>query len=156
MTRLALFAAAAFFCSNAFGQYAPAAPPLNGVLGYWSTDAGSVLHIDPCGQHVCITIVTISKTAPGVIDERNPDPSLRARPVCKLVIGTAFDLKDANHAEDGRIYDPESGKTYKSVMTSDGNDLHLRGYVGFKALGRSQTWHRTAAEYATCSGTTHR
>ncbi|WP_419805569.1 DUF2147 domain-containing protein [Terriglobus sp.] len=156
MRRLALFSAAFLFCTSGFGQYAPAVPPASGVLGYWSTNAGSVLHIDHCGQHVCITIVTISKTAPGVIDARNPDPALQARPVCQLVIGTEFDLKDADHAENGRIYDPESGKTYKSVLTSDGNLLHLRGYIGFKAFGRTQTWHRTAAEYATCRGTTQR
>ncbi len=137
-------------------QYAPAVPPAEGVLGYWSTDAGSVLQIDHCGESVCITIRTISKKAPGVIDARNPDAALRSRPVCRLQIGAGFQLVDPNHAEGGRIYDPESGKTYKSVMTSEGNDLHLRGYVGFKALGRSQTWHRTSEQYATCVGTTHR
>lgn len=138
------------------GQYAPAVPAANGVLGYWSTDAGSVLHIDHCSSGVCITIVTISKKAPGVIDERNPDASLRSRPVCKLDIGTGFTLSDPDHAVSGRIYDPESGKTYKAVMTSQGNALHLRGYVGFKAFGRTETWMRTAASAATCVGTTHR
>ncbi len=29
----------------AHGQYAPSVPPTSGVLGYWSTDAGSVLRI---------------------------------------------------------------------------------------------------------------
>jgi hypothetical protein len=32
----------------------------------------------------------------------------------------------------------------------------VRGYIGFKALGRSETWKRTSAAYATCAGTTHR
>lgn len=155
-TTLMLLAVTPFLCKSALAQYAPAVAPATGVLGYWSTDAGSVLHIDRCGDDVCITIVTISKKAPGVIDERNPDAALRSRPVCQLQIGTGFTLKDPDHAENGRIYDPESGKTYKSVMSADGNLLNLRGYVGFKALGRSQTWHRTAAEYATCSGTTRR
>ena len=156
MKRIALLSAVFLCCGNACPQYAPAAPPATGVLGYWSTDAGSVLHIEPCGESVCITIVTISKKAPGVVDARNPDPALQTRPICKLQIGTGFRMKDADHGENGRIYDPESGKTYKSVLTSEGNELHLRGYVGFKALGRSQTWHRTAAEYATCEGTTRR
>ncbi len=137
-------------------QYAPAAPPGNGVLGYWSTNAGSVLHIDNCDATVCITVVTISQKAPGVIDGNNPDPALRTRPVCQMNIGTGFKLKDANHADGGRIYDPATGKTYKSVMSSDGNTLDLRGYLGFKAIGRSETWKRTTAEYATCVGTTHR
>lgn len=135
MKLLALFAVASLAATTGLSQYAPAAPPATGVLGYWSTDAGSVLHVDNCGTEVCITVVTLSKKAPGVIDGHNPDPALRARPVCKLDIGTGFKLKDANHGVDGRIYDPESGKTYKSVITSDGNALNLRGYIGFKAVG---------------------
>ncbi len=137
-------------------QYAPSVPPSDGILGFWSTDAGSVLHVDHCGEHICITVVTISQKAPGVMDERNPDASMHSRPICKLNIGTDFDLKDADHAENGRVYDPEIGKTYKSAMFSEGNTLHLRGYIGFKALGRTQTWTRTSAQYATCVGTTHR
>ncbi len=156
MFKSAFVLAAIAIAAPLHAQYAPSVPPADGVLGYWSTDAGSVLHIDHCGSNVCITIVTISKKAPGVIDERNPDPSLRSRPVCKIDIGTGFTLKDADHAENGKVYDPESGKTYKSVISSEGNTLHLRGYIGFKALGRTETWTRTSAQYATCVGTTHR
>lgn len=137
-------------------QFAPVAPPAVGVLGYWSTDAGSVLQIDRCGESVCVVIRTISQKAPGVIDARNPDPALRNRPICRLAIGTGFRLVDPTHAVSGRIYDPESGNTYKSVMTSVGNELNLRGYIGFKALGRTQTWHRTIEEAATCVDTTKR
>lgn len=156
MKTLALLTAFSLSVPCAVAQYAPTVPPSNGVLGYWSTDAGSVLHVDNCGENVCITIVTISQKAPGVIDARDPDPALRTRPICKMDIGTEFVLKDADHGENGKIYDPESGKTYKSVIASDGNTLSVRGYIGFKALGRSQTWKRTSAEYATCVGTTHR
>ena len=49
----------------------------------------------------------------------------------------------------GRIVDPKSGRTYKSVMKlvdgSNGNRLYLRGFVGIRALGRSQEWRRAAA-----------
>ncbi len=137
-------------------QYARSVPPGTGVLGYWSTNAGSVLRVRDCGDKVCITVMTLSQKAPGVIDGHNPDPALRARPVCHIDIGTDFKLKDANHGEDGKIYDPASGKTYKSAISSDGNTLHLRGYIGLKAIGRTKTWRRTSAEYATCIGTTHR
>ena len=157
MKVFAVVALLSFACAvGTAAEYAPAAPPAQGVLGYWSTDGGAVLRIDNCATGVCVTVMTISAKAPGVIDARNPDPALRARPVCKMDIGTGFRLKDANHGEGGRIYDPESGKTYKSAITSDGNVLTLRGYVGFRAIGRSQTWKRTSAAYATCVGTTHR
>ncbi len=155
MRRLALLSLAVATVST-HAQYAPSVPTSQGLLGFWSTDAGSVLHVDHCGPQVCITIVTISQKAPGVTDERNPDSSLHARPICKLIIGTGFSLQDPTHADDGKVYDPESGKTYKSAMSSDGNTLHLRGYIGFKALGRTETWMRTSPAAATCVGTTHR
>ena len=55
-------------------------------------------------------------------------------------------LKQTN-AEDftgGRIIDPLTGKIYsmKAKLSSNGNRLLLRGYVGVSALGRSQTWIR--------------
>lgn len=71
-------------------------------------------------------------------------------------IGTDFKLKDADHGENGRIYDPATGKTYKSSISSDGNTLSVRGDIGIKAIGRSETWKRTSADVATCVGTTHR
>lgn len=152
----ALLAAVLLVTLRGHAQYAPPVPPAEGVLGYWSTDAGSVLHVDHCGESVCINIVTISKKAPGVVDGHNPDPALRTRPVCKMDIGTSFQLRDGDHGENGKIYDPASGKTYKSAIVSKGNTLSVRGYIGFKAIGRSETWQRTSDQYATCAGTTHR
>ena len=154
--RLALLMIIPSAAASLYAQYAPSVARANGVLGYWSTNGGAVLHIDHCETGVCITVVTISQKAPGVIDGHNPDPALRSRPVCKMDIGSGFELKGANHGDKGRIYDPESGKTYKAAMTSDGNTLTLRGYIGFKALGQNQTWKRTSADSATCIGTTHR
>ena len=44
----------------------------------------------------------------------------------------------------GKIIDPLSGNIYstKAKLSSNGNRLTLRGYVGVSALGRSQTWLR--------------
>lgn len=52
--------------------------------------------------------------------------------------------KDPNEWEKGTILDPESGKVYKSVVTVSDDDktLDVRGYVGAKIFGRSQTWVR--------------
>lgn len=55
---------------------------------------------------------------------------------------------DGNRYEDGRIIDPKSGRTYNAVMnlvSGNSDRLYLRGYVGIRALGRSQTWRRAAA-----------
>ncbi len=121
-----------------------------GVLGFWRSPGGSVLRIAHCGGEVCATVVAISKTAPATVDGNNPDKSLRTRSICNLQIGSGFKLQDANHAEDGKIYDPENGKTYKGSMTAEGNTLNLRGFIGFKAFGRSEMWTRTEASQGTC------
>ena len=128
----------------------PAVAQDSGVLGYWHSPGGSVLHIARCGGDVCANVVAISKTAPAVVDGNNPDKSMRTRPICNLQIGSGFKLVDVNHAEDGKLYDPENGKTYKGSMSAEGNALNLRGYIGFKAFGRSETWTRTDASQVTC------
>lgn len=35
-------------------------------------------------------------------------------------------------------------------MSADGDHLNLRGYIGFKAFGRSETWTRVERTAATC------
>ena len=44
---------------------------------------------------------------------------------------------------DGRVYDPESGKTYQGRITLEQEDtLKLRGFVGAPVFGRTSTWTR--------------
>lgn len=43
----------------------------------------------------------------------------------------------------GSVLDPKSGKVYKASLWVEGKDkVKLRGYIGFSALGRTQTWYR--------------
>lgn len=51
---------------------------------------------------------------------------------------------NSNVYDSGEILDPENGKTYKCKMTlsPNGNELEVRGFIGFSLLGRSQTWKR--------------
>ena len=56
--------------------------------------------------------------------------------------------RDGSRWEDGSIIDPKSGRTYSALMNLVGGNsdqLYLRGDVGIRALGRSQTWRRAAA-----------
>lgn len=52
--------------------------------------------------------------------------------------------KDGGEFTGGTITDPKTGKTYKCTITRDGNQLNVRGYVGFSLIGRTQVW--TAAK----------
>ena len=129
----------------------PANAQSSGILGDWREPTGSVIEIFHCGTDLCAKMVAISKQAPTQLDKNNPDPKSRTHPLCGLQIGYGFHLSDPAHAEGGRLYDPKSGKTYKGTMTAEGNQLHLRGYIGIKAFGKSETWIRTDRNGATCT-----
>ncbi|WP_424195449.1 DUF2147 domain-containing protein [Ampullimonas aquatilis] len=46
--------------------------------------------------------------------------------------------------QDGEILDPKNGKVYraKATLSSDGQKLEVRGFIGISLIGRSQTWLR--------------
>lgn len=115
-----------------------------GLFGDWKTADGSVVRTSPCAQALCIKIIAVTPTAPGTLDHFNPDPALRNRSLCNLEIGSGFTLAGDNQATGGRLYDPESGKTYKGNIDLKGDTLKLRGYIGITLFGRTETWHRTA------------
>ncbi len=121
-----------------------------GVLGDWREPGGSVLRIAHCGADVCARLVALSDQAPSPFDTNNPDAAKRSQRLCGLAIGYGFHLADPQHAADGRLYDPKSGKTYHGEMTSQGDQLKLRGYVGLRAFGRTEEWTRVAEAVTPC------
>lgn len=121
------------------------------VRGYWREPSGSVLRIARCQERLCVEIVAL---APGeqadVVDAHNPDPALRGRLLCGLRIGVGFIESDLQHAQEGHLYDPRSGRTYRGTMTAEGDVLKLRGFVGIKLFGRTETWTRTRPSASQC------
>lgn len=115
------------------------------VLGYWREPGGSIIRVAPCAERLCVEIARLPSGKRALIDSHNPDPKLRNRPLCGLWVGADFVATDLQHARDGHLYDPRSGRTYSGEMTADGNLLHLRGYWGLRIFGRTQTWVRAAA-----------
>ena len=126
-----------------FALTAPLFAEAPNLFGDWKEPGGAVIRIAQCGSEVCATIVTISPSAPGRVDAHNPDPAQQTRSLCGLVIGSSFHLNGQDHAKDGSLYDPRSGRTYRGDMSAAGDELHLRGYIGMRMFGRSQTWTRT-------------
>lgn len=77
------------------------------------------------------------------LDFRNPDEKLKSRPMLNLNIMTGFNYDGGNVWDDGKIYNPEDGKTYSCKMTlKNPNSLDVRGYVGISLIGKSQTFTR--------------
>lgn len=50
--------------------------------------------------------------------------------------------KEGDEFTGGTITDPKIGKTYKCTIKREGDNLNVRGYLGFSLLGRTQTWHK--------------
>lgn len=74
-------------------------------------------------------------------DTHNPNESLRSRDVVGMEFLTNFSPGQDDYSG-GEIYDPESGKTYDCKMSLNGDNLKVRGYIGFSLLGRTETFER--------------
>ena len=110
------------------------------VAGRWLTqDGNAVVTIGGCGTATCGRITTLLNGPPSgpPVDGNNPDARLRGRPLEGLTILTGF--TDAGSDWRGRIYDPKSGKTYKSVLRREADgSLKVQGCVAF--FCRTQHW----------------
>ena len=74
-------------------------------------------------------------------DVNNPDEKLKARNLLNLVILHHFEYTDGIW-DNGKIYDPKSGKTYHCTMKIKDKILEIRGYVGISLLGRTTYWEK--------------
>lgn len=117
------------------------------LLGQWYTEEDlSVVEIFRCGDQFCGKIVWLKhpqdEMGKDKVDTKNPDESLRKRPLLGLQILNDFKYKGANEWGGGTIYDPRNGKTYSCKITHEGNTLKVRGFVGISLLGRTAVWKK--------------
>lgn len=112
------------------------------VTGRWITDDGKAeVTIGNCGSTVCGRISKILAPTPKgpPVDENNPDPRLRTRPVQGLMVLTGF--KQDGDEWRGRIYSPEEGKSYHSIMQRTSADkIKVKGCVAM--FCKTQVWNR--------------
>lgn len=123
------------------------------VKGHWLTqNERSVIHISECEDSVCGKIFWIIEGGMQT-DAKNPDASLRTRPLCGLQILSGFEKASADNWSDGKIYKADDGDTYSANLTlQDDGTLKVRGYVGFSFLGKTQIWNRVnASKYKPCA-----
>jgi uncharacterized protein (DUF2147 family) len=76
-------------------------------------------------------------------DAKNSNEQLRERTILNMVILSGFTYNDGEWTG-GEIYDPKSGKTYKSKMKLKANNLEVRGYVGSPMFGKTTTWTKAS------------
>jgi uncharacterized protein (DUF2147 family) len=128
--------------------------------GVWLTeDRDAALTITKCDGQLCGQIIWLEsatdRSGSPRLDKENPDPAKRTQPICGLVVISGL-KPSGQDTWDGRVYNPQDGKTYRGNITVLSNTtLKLRAYIGLPIFGKSQIWTRvqsaagTAIEY-TC------
>lgn len=113
-------------------------------VGTWYTQGKAAkVRIAPCGQKLCGTITWIrtqgGEPAASVKDEANPNPALRSRPIVGLQMMRDFSPAGPGRWTGGKIYDPNSGRTYDSKMSlSPNGGLKVEGCV--TVICQGQAW----------------
>ena len=118
------------------------------IIGLWEPSNGKArVKISKIGNKYFGKIVWLRepidpKTKKPKVDKNNPNEKLRSVPLRGFRMLKDFTYAGNNEWTDGTIYDPESGSTYSCVINKKKDVLDIRGYVGIKALGRTDTWKR--------------
>ena len=75
------------------------------------------------------------------LDKNNPDKEKQKLPLLGYDLLKDFVFEEG-HWDNGTIYDPENGKTYKCKISFREGKLDVRGYIGFSLIGRTDVWFR--------------
>jgi uncharacterized protein (DUF2147 family) len=119
------------------------------LVGLWEPSNGKVrVKIEKIGSKYFGKIVWLREpldptTKAPKVDKNNPDESMRNVPIKGYRLLKDFSYSEKDEWKDGTIYDPENGSVYNCVINmKDENTLDIRGYIGVKALGRTDVWKR--------------
>ncbi len=114
--------------------------------GAWLVDEKAAVAIFECEGRMCGRIVWLAAPRDPLdrrLDNDNPDPELRQRPLCGLTI--IGDLRPAgdNRWLRGWFYNPNDGVTYRINARLEFDDVILaRIYLGWPIIGKDKTLKR--------------
>jgi uncharacterized protein (DUF2147 family) len=128
------FVKAGLLCSLLLAAPAQAEVVDGDPVGKWQLDDGRLtVQVSPCGDKLCGYVVALAKPlrhGKPKVDRKNPDKSLRKRPVIGLSVINDMQKIGPNRYE-GTIYNADDGNTYSGGMTLDGDVIHVKGCVLF-------------------------
>jgi uncharacterized protein (DUF2147 family) len=111
------------------------------ITGRWITQTkDGVVEVYACGETICGKLAKFLTPPPGgnaQKDVNNSNPALRSRPLLGINLLSGF--KSDGKEWKGQIYDPRSGRTYRSVVyKGKSGNLVVKGCVG--PICQAQTW----------------
>lgn len=116
--------------------------------GVWLTEKGDArVRVSKCGGGICGVIVWLrqpidSATGRPQVDDKNPNPALKSRPVIGLPLFSGM-RQSAPNKWSGHIYNADDGGTYESHLSMAGSSsLRVEGCVG--AICGGEIWTRAA------------
>jgi len=127
---------------------APAAHAQAGgeATGVWLTQAGDArVRVSKCGGGICGVVVGLRDpinpaTGKPQVDDKNPNPALRNRPMIGLPLFSGMQPSGPNRWS-GQIYNADDGSSYVSHVSLAGPDtLKVEGCMG--ALCGGENWTR--------------
>ena len=127
--------------------------------GFWMDSDGEViLEIGPCGEVRCGKVAWLKQPlgpdGQALRDYRNPDPSLRRRPVCGLQVVSGFRKQEDGTWGDGTVYVSDEGTSYSgSANILSPTQVEVTGYVGLTIFGASEVWTRVTKPFEHCRAT---
>ena len=144
------FSLVLFSTGMSFGQDASAnQEEADRLIGVWAPSNGRALvKIQNIAGKYYGRIVKLKEpidpeTGEAKLDKNNPDESLRSTPLLGYRMLKDFVYAGDNEWAEGTIYDPQNGSLYSSTIKMKKNGtLDIRGYIGVKALGRTDVWTR--------------
>ena len=148
LIKISAFLLLVFAVSSFTTNPPPVADGGDDIVGLWEPSNGKArVKINKIGNKYFGKIVWLRepidpKTKQPKVDKNNPNEKLRTLKLRGYRLLKDFVYDGDNEWSGGTIYDPESGSTYSCVINKDGDVLNIRGYVGIKALGRTDTWKR--------------
>lgn len=116
------------------------------ATGTWLTQAGDAkVRVSKCGAGICGVVVWLkepidSATGKPQVDDKNPNPALKTRPMIGLPLFSGMQPSGPGKWS-GQIYNADDGGTYASNVSATGPDtLKVEGCVG--ALCGGENWTR--------------
>jgi uncharacterized protein (DUF2147 family) len=114
--------------------------------GIWMTQAGDArVKVSKCGGGICGVIVGLREptdpaTGKPAVDDKNPNPALKKRPMIGLPLFSGMQPTGPSKWS-GTIYNADDGSSYASNVSVAGPDtLKVEGCVG--ALCGGENWTR--------------